>query len=95
MMEAQDPASDDWARALYARRQSIGTDAFQALGLNGADAELESRLSVDSIFGLQYDLVINRVVDRATTAFRYMMKTPRARRESLLAAPASWVSSAP
>jgi AcrR family transcriptional regulator len=84
MMEAQDPSSHNFTRNLYAHWQSIGRDALRELGLSAADAELESRLTVDSIFGIQYDLVINQDVDRATAAFRHMMDTHRTRLEGLL-----------
>lgn len=84
MMEAQDP-SHTFTRELYRNWQTIGTEALQKLGVSEADAELESRLTVDTIFGIQYDLVVNQEVDRATAAFRYMMSTHRARVETLLA----------
>lgn len=83
MMEAQDPTSHTFTRELYAHWQRIGNDALQAFGLSEADAELESRLTVDSIFGIQYDLVINQDVDRATAAFRHMVASHRARVEAL------------
>lgn len=88
MMEAQDPSSLEYTRALYGRWQKIGKDALQELGLSEADAEIESRLTVDTIFGLQYDLVINGDVERATAAFNHLTKTHRARLEVLLATPA-------
>jgi AcrR family transcriptional regulator len=84
MMEAQDPSSHDYTRTLYARWQQIGKDGLQALGLNEADAEIESRLTVDTIFGLQYDLVINGDVQRATVAFNHFRSTQRARLKVLL-----------
>ncbi|MEX1079581.1 MAG: TetR/AcrR family transcriptional regulator [Homoserinimonas sp.] len=83
MMEAQDPTSHTFTRELYAHWQKIGLDALQAIGLSKADAELESRLTVDSIFGIQYDLVINQDIDRATAAFRHMLAAHRARVEAL------------
>lgn len=88
MLEAQDPTSHAFTRELFAHWQKIGKDSLKALGLSEADAELESRLTVDSIFGIQYDLVVNGDVDRATAAFNYLMKTHRVRVEALLAASA-------
>jgi AcrR family transcriptional regulator len=82
MMEAQDPASHTFTRALYAHWQKIGKDALIGFGLSETDAELESRLTVDSIFGIQYDLVVNEDVPRATAAFRHLMATHRARIEA-------------
>lgn len=85
MMEAQDPTSHTFTRALYAHWQEIGRDALLAFGLSEADAETESRLNVDSIFGIQYDLVINKDVERATAAFGLMLASYRARVETLMA----------
>lgn len=85
MMEAQDPTSHTFTRALYAHWQEIGRDALLAFGLSEADAETESRLNVDSIFGIQYDLVINKDVERATAAFGLMLASYRARVEALMA----------
>lgn len=84
MMEARDPSSHDYTRRLYARWQQIGWDGLHALGLSEADAEIESRLTVNTIFGLQYDLVINGDVDRATAAFNHFRTTQRARLQVLL-----------
>jgi len=84
MMEAHDPSSHDYTRTLYARWQQIGKDGLQALGLSETDAEIESRLTVDTIFGLQYDLIINGDVDRATVAFDRFRSTQRERLKVLL-----------
>src|SRR5690554_3437874 len=84
MMEARDPSSHDYTRRLYARWQQIGWDGLHALGLSEADAEIESRLTVNTIFGLQYDLVINGDVDRATAAFNHFRSTQRERLKVLL-----------
>jgi len=85
MIEAQDPTSYEYTRTRYARWQGIGKEALQALGLSEADAAIEPRLTVDSIFRLQYDLVVNGDVDRATAAFCHLADTHRARVEALLA----------
>lgn len=84
MMEAQDPTSHTFTRSLYAHWQHIGYEALVSLGIDEADAEVESRLTVDAMFGIQYDLVINRDVDRATAAFRHLVATHRARIERLV-----------
>ena len=84
MMEAQDPESHTFTRSLYAHWQKIGKDALIGFGLSEADAEVESRLTVDSIFGIQYDLVVNQDVPRATAAFRRLAASHRERVERLL-----------
>ena len=87
MMEAQDPTIHTFTRSLYAHWQAIGKDALLAFGLTEMDAEVESRLTVDSIFGIQYDLVVNQDVDRATAAFQRMVESHRARVEALIEQP--------
>lgn len=73
MMEAQDPGSHTYTRALFKHWQETGKAALLSFGLSEYDAELESRLTVDAFFGVQYDLVINQDVERAGAAFaRYM-----------------------
>jgi AcrR family transcriptional regulator len=88
MMEVLDPGHT-FSRELHADWLAISADALRALGLSEADAELESRLLIDTVFGLQYDLLVNQDVDRATAAFRHMMAAVRARVEALLAQPGS------
>lgn len=83
MMEAQDPTRHSFTRALYAHWQVVGKDALLSFGLSEVDAEVESRLLVDGFFGLQYDLVINRDVDRSTAAFTRMLANHRVRLEEL------------
>lgn len=84
MMEAQDPTSHTFTRELFAHWQKIGNDALIAFGLSETDAEIESRLTVDSIFGIQYDLVVNQDVERASAAFQRMVASHRSRVEALM-----------
>jgi AcrR family transcriptional regulator len=84
MLEAQEPIHT-FTRELYRSWHAIGSESLQRLGLRETDAEIESRLMVDSIFGIQYDLVVNQDVDGATAAFRYLVATHRNRVEALLA----------
>ncbi|MCW4386422.1 TetR/AcrR family transcriptional regulator [Salinibacterium sp. SYSU T00001] len=78
--------SHRFSREIYARWQQIGQDALIDLGLNPAAAEAESRLTVDTIFGLQYDLVVNQDADAATRAFRLFAEQSRERIERMLSA---------
>lgn len=87
MLEAQDPSSLTHSRELFARWQGNGRDALIAIGLSAAEAEVESRLTVDSFLGLQYDLVLNRDVDSATAAFRRLRDVSRQRIERLATRP--------
>ncbi|MHA6669105.1 TetR/AcrR family transcriptional regulator [Homoserinimonas sp. A447] len=88
MMEVLDP-DHTFSRELHADWLAISTQALRSLGLSEADAELESRLLIDTVFGIQYDLVVNQDVERATAAFRHMMAAVRTRVDVLLAQPGS------
>ena len=88
MMEVLDPGHT-FARELHTDWLAISADALRSLGLSEADADLESRLLIDTVFGLQYDLLVNQDVERATAAFRHMMAAVRTRVEALLAQPGS------
>jgi AcrR family transcriptional regulator len=83
MMEVLDPGHT-FARELHADWLGISADALRSLGLSEADADLESRLLIDTVFGLQYDLLVSQDVDRATATFRHMMAAVRARVQALL-----------
>jgi AcrR family transcriptional regulator len=69
MMEALHPEEHTFVRALFARWQQIGYDALVSFGIGEADAEDESRLVVDTFYGIQFDLVINGDEAKATAAF--------------------------
>lgn len=85
LLEAHDPDSHTFTRGLYARWQEIGRHALLELGLSEDDAEVESRLAVDTFFGLQYDLVLNGDVESATVAFNRSIKARRERLERMIA----------
>jgi len=86
MLEALDPEQFTFTRALYEHWQSIGRDALLSFGLSAEDAEVESRLLVNTFHGIQYDLVLNRDEAAATASFELAMRHHRARIEALLAA---------
>ncbi len=72
-------------RELYARWQTIGRDALVTFGLRPDDAELETRVLVNTFHGIQYDLILNRDAERATASFERAMQQHRASIEALLA----------
>ncbi|MFM9876648.1 MAG: TetR/AcrR family transcriptional regulator [Rhodoglobus sp.] len=86
MLEALDPAEFTFTRALYQHWHSIGRNALSAFGLSADDAEVESRLLVNTFQGIQYDLLLNRDDAGATAAFDRAMHIHRDRIETLLAA---------
>jgi AcrR family transcriptional regulator len=88
MIEALDPAAHTFVRALHARWQEIGYQALLSFGLSSEDAEVESRLIVDTFYGIQFDLVVNNDETRATAAFVRAAQQHRARITALMQQPA-------
>jgi len=72
-------------REFFAHWTRIGTSALMALGLDERNAEVESRLLHDTFRGVQFDLMLNRDVQAATTVFDSVVAQHRRRIESLLA----------
>lgn len=88
MIEALDPASHTFVRSLYTRWQQIGFDALVSFGLSAEDADVESRLMVNTFYGIQYDLVVNNEQERATAAFTRAIQHHRERIMALIRQPA-------
>lgn len=88
MLEALDPATHNFSRALYATWLRVGRDSLESFGLSPDDAEIEARIMVDAFYGLQYDLVVNNDDARATAAFERLVEHHRERVEALAAQPA-------
>ena len=84
MMEALHPEEHTFVRALFARWQQIGYDALVSFGISEVDAEEESRLVVDTFYGVQFDLVVNGDEAKATAAFSRAVALHRHRIEELL-----------
>ncbi len=88
MLEALDPDTHNFSRALYATWLRVGRDALESFGLSPDDAEIEARIMVDAFYGLQYDLVVNNDEARSTAAFERLVQHHRERVEALAAQPA-------
>lgn len=88
MLEALEPETHNFSRALYATWLRVGRDALESFGLTPDDAEIEARIMVDAFYGLQYDLVVNSNDDRATAAFQRLVEHHRERVEALAVQPA-------
>ncbi|HUG51343.1 MAG TPA: TetR/AcrR family transcriptional regulator [Terrimesophilobacter sp.] len=83
MMEALAP-EHTFVRALLARWQQIGYHALISFGVGEADAEEESRLVIDTFYGVQFDLVVNGDETKATATFSRAVALHRRRIEQLL-----------
>ena len=64
-LEAESPVT----RAAHEGLQHQGRDTLISLGLSREDAIIESRLLVDTFYGIQVGLVVNGDDERATEAF--------------------------
>ncbi len=62
-------AAPSAAARVFDRWHRAGVDALVTMGLERLDAELEARVIVDTIYGLQYDHLVTRDTDRVTMAF--------------------------
>lgn len=88
MLEALDPDTHNFSRALYTTWLRVGRDSLESFGLTPDDAEIESRIMVDAFYGLQYDLVVNNDAARSTAAFERLVEHHRERVEALAIQPA-------
>jgi AcrR family transcriptional regulator len=88
MLEALHPEQYTFGRELHSWWQRIGREALVHFGLEAADAETEARLLVDTVHGIQYDLVLTQDEPGATAAFNRLLQHHRARIEQLIASSA-------
>jgi AcrR family transcriptional regulator len=79
MIEALDPEGHLFVRKLFARWQRIGCEALVSFGIPPEDAEEESRLIVDTFYGIQFDLVLNGDERSASDAFARAVAVHRER----------------
>jgi AcrR family transcriptional regulator len=86
MLESLHPEEYTFAGGVHGFWRRIGRQALLGFGLAEHDAVTESRLLVDTVLGIQYDLILNHDEAGATAAFQRMLETHRARIEQLVAA---------
>jgi AcrR family transcriptional regulator len=79
MLESLEDQQDALTRTVHENLQNGGRAALVALGLSEEDASIESRLLVDTFYGIQVGLVVNDDIPRATEAFRRAMEQHRDR----------------
>ncbi|HEY4269536.1 MAG TPA: TetR/AcrR family transcriptional regulator [Galbitalea sp.] len=85
LIEAVEPQHHTFSRALYQNWLQIGEAALLSLGLTPEDAALETRITVDTFFGVQYDFVLNDDAVRASLAFDAIVARHRERLVVLIA----------
>jgi AcrR family transcriptional regulator len=82
MLEALE-TSPGVTRLAHEELQDRGEVTLISLGLSPADAAIESRLLVDTFYGIQVGLVVNDDADRAEAAFNRALDQHRERIETL------------
>jgi AcrR family transcriptional regulator len=87
MLEALEP-ENAVTRIAHEELQHRGRDTLIALGLDSRNAAIESRLLIDTFYGIQVGLVINDDDDRATEAFDRALQQHQERITTLSGQPA-------
>jgi AcrR family transcriptional regulator len=83
MLEAQEPGPDPVTPRVFELWHSVGYKALLAMGLPDADASIEARIITTTMYGLQYDLIVNCDEERTTAAFNRALDAYRHRIVSL------------
>jgi AcrR family transcriptional regulator len=74
MLESREQRTDRITLASFERWHRSGVDALVRMGVSTHDAEVEVRIIVVTLYGLHYDLLVTRDVERATVAFERMLE---------------------
>ena len=84
LLGALQPDERTATQELFELWHRLGRDALTSFGLDAEDADVESRVLVDTFHGLQYDLIINDDEAGATAAFHRALHLHRSRIEQLV-----------
>ncbi|MGV8912781.1 MAG: TetR family transcriptional regulator [Rhodoglobus sp.] len=71
-------------RTFFAQWLELGTNALVSFGVPRPQAEIESRLLVNTFHGVQFDLVLNQNLEASTAVFETAVNHHRSRVEALL-----------
>lgn len=74
MLESRELRSDRITLASFERWNRSGVDALVKMGVAIGDAEVEVRIIVVTLYGLHYDLLVSRDVERTTAAFERVLE---------------------
>jgi AcrR family transcriptional regulator len=78
MLEALE-TGDAFTRAVHQELQNRGRDTLMSLGLSEEEATIESRLLIDTFYGIQVGLVVNGDDERARAGFDRALQQHRDR----------------
>lgn len=79
MLELHERGDEPITPKVFALWHSVGVQALQMMGLDDADADIEARIMTTTMYGLQYDLIVNGQEERATAAFHRALEAYRHR----------------
>jgi AcrR family transcriptional regulator len=79
MLEAQEQGRDPITPRVFELWHSVGYNALTAMGLPDDDARIEARIITTTMYGLQYDLIVNGDDELATAAFHRALEAYRNR----------------
>ena len=74
MLESRELRPDRLTLASFNRWNRSGVGALVKMGVSTADAKLEVRIIVVTLYGLHYDLLVSRDVERTTAAFERVLE---------------------
>jgi AcrR family transcriptional regulator len=74
MLESREQRTDRITLASFERWHRSGVHALVRMGVSAHDAEVEVRIIVVTLYGLHYDLLVTRDVERATAAFERVLE---------------------
>ena len=74
MLESRELRPDRLTLASFNRWNRSGVGALVKMGVSAADAKLEVRIIVVTLYGLHYDLLVSRDVERTTAAFERVLE---------------------
>lgn len=74
MLESRELRTDRITLASFERWNRSGLGALAKLGVPPEDAEIEVRIIVVTLYGLHYDLIVSRDVERTTAVFERVLE---------------------
>ena len=74
MLESRELRADRITLESFNRWNRSGVGALVKMGVSADDAELEVRIIVVTFYGLHYDLIVSRDVERTTAAFERVLE---------------------
>ena len=84
MLESRESRADRITLESFNRWNRSGVDALVKMGVSADDAELEVRIIVVTLYGLHYDLLVSRDVERTTAAFERVLEQYERRIQDLV-----------